>query len=241
MGRPLIVIDTIVKFDDDCGMHYPGGKAKSFHQILNLVPPHSVYIEPYLGLASVLRNKKPSDTEIGIDLDVRVLAEPELLKRGVKLVKADALDFLNTYRFRGHEVVYCDPPYLPSTRKRRKIYRHEVDQNHHEMLLKAITDIDARVLISGYDSDLYRHWLHDWNTHKFSAKTHCGVREEFVWFNFDAPTVLHDYRHLGRDFRERQVIKRRIERLKARIASLSVVEQECIKEWLVTREISDAT
>lgn len=222
-------------------MHYPGGKAKSFHQILNLIPPHDIYIEPYLGMGSVLRHKKKSAVEIGIDLDKRVLDASDFRERGVKLIRTDAIEFLRNYEFEGHEVVYCDPPYLPATRKRKKIYRHEADQTHHEQLLDALRIASARVLISGYESELYFGALRDWNVHRFTAKTHTGTREECVWYNFDVPTVLHDYRYLGRDFRERQVIRRRIERLKKRISTLPPLEQECIKEWLVNQERSYAT
>lgn len=30
-------------------MTYPGGKGNAYHKIINLIPPHEVYIEPFLG------------------------------------------------------------------------------------------------------------------------------------------------------------------------------------------------
>ena len=39
-------------------MRYPGGKGKTYHQIINLLPPHKTYIETHLGGgAVVIRNR----------------------------------------------------------------------------------------------------------------------------------------------------------------------------------------
>jgi hypothetical protein len=43
---------------------------------------------------------------------------------------------------------------------------------------------------------------------------------------------LHDSRYLGRDFRERQTIKRRLHRLQRRISTLSPQEQRLLSQWL---------
>jgi len=37
---------------------------------------------------------------------------------------------------------------------------------------------------------------------------------EYLWCNYPAPTALHDYRYLGKDFRERE--RERIKRMTAR-------------------------
>jgi len=101
--------------------------------------------------------------------------------------------------------------------------------------------IDANVLISGYDNALYRSLLSGWNTYRFKAKSHDGLRDETIWYNFERPRKLHDYRYLGRDFRERQTIRRRLERLKDRIAKLSDQELEYIHEWISSERARDAT
>lgn len=56
--------------------HYPGGKSGAgvYQKIINLMPPHQVYIEPFLGGGSVLRRKRPAQHNIGIDLDPAVIA-----------------------------------------------------------------------------------------------------------------------------------------------------------------------
>lgn len=43
-----------------------GGKGRVFRQLISLMPPHEVYIEPFLGGGSVMLHKKPdrdSDAE----------------------------------------------------------------------------------------------------------------------------------------------------------------------------------
>jgi hypothetical protein len=67
-----------------------------------------------------------------------------------------------------------------------------------------------------------------------------GMREEWVWFNYQKPAVLHDDRYLGNDFREREVIRRRQDRLRSRISQLSEVEQASLYAWLGNRIKSEA-
>lgn len=56
-------------------MTYPGGKngAGVYQKIINLMPPHQVYIEPFLGGAAIMRLKWPASLNIGIDLDREVI------------------------------------------------------------------------------------------------------------------------------------------------------------------------
>ena len=57
-------------------MSYPGGKngAGVYQTIINLIPPHPVYIEPFLGGGAILRLKHPAALNIGIDLDSAAIA-----------------------------------------------------------------------------------------------------------------------------------------------------------------------
>jgi site-specific DNA-adenine methylase len=217
-------------------MRYRGGKAKSFHHVINLIPPHTVYIEPFLGVGSVMRAKLSSRVEVGIDLDENVLAASELRMRGATLLCTDGISYLERYPFEGHEIVYCDPPYFPSTRRRKQVYRFDATEADHERMLSIVTRMKAKVLLSGYDNDVYRRRLTDWNVHRFLSKAHDGVREECIWYNYGTPNVLHDYRYLGADFRERQTIKRRLSRLQRRIESLPELEQAFIRQWLLSKE-----
>jgi len=50
---------------------YPGGKngGGAYQTLINLMPPHSVYVEPFLGSGAVMRMKRPAGVNIGLDLD----------------------------------------------------------------------------------------------------------------------------------------------------------------------------
>ena len=52
-------------------MGYLGGKAGTdvYQTIINRMPPHRVYMEPFLGSGAVMRHKKPASLNIGIDRD----------------------------------------------------------------------------------------------------------------------------------------------------------------------------
>lgn len=56
-------------------MSYPGGKAggNTPHRIINQMPPHSQYVEAFLGAGAIMRAKRPAACSIGIDSDSHVL------------------------------------------------------------------------------------------------------------------------------------------------------------------------
>lgn len=214
-------------------MRYPGGKGKCYQHIINVLPPHTTYIETHLGGGAVLRHKKPANASIGVDRDPAVVRSwRHLFPSLASYVEADAVDFLASQRFTGDELVYCDPPYLPATRRRARVYKHDYAERDHLRLLEALQKLPCRVVISGYASDLYDECLTGWNSLTYPAKAHDGIRQEKIWFNFDPPARLHDSRYLGRDFRERQTIKRRLHRLQRRISTLSPQEQRLLSQWL---------
>ena len=213
-------------------MSYPGGKTKTFHQVVNLMPPHHIYIEPFLGAAAVLRAKRPSMRDIGIEIDPDVCVRLKSQHPTLEVINCDGFSFLEAFPFTGSEFVYCDPPYLTHTRRRKRIYKHDFTDEDHIKLLRLIRQMSARVLISGYASDLYNDELSSWNRHRYFAKTHQGLREEFLWYNYSRPSALHDYRYLGANFRERQTIQRRLRRLKNRLNAITPQERSLIAEWL---------
>ena len=50
-------------------LRWPGSKWTLAQQIINILPDHRIYIEPFLGSGAVFFNKTPSFTEILNDLD----------------------------------------------------------------------------------------------------------------------------------------------------------------------------
>lgn len=212
-------------------MRYPGGKGKTYQHVINLMPPHDVYIETHLGGGAVMRHKKAACVNIGVDIDGRV-HEMWASADGVRLVQARAEDFLATYEFTGRELLYVDPPYFPDARRRERVYRHDYDADDHAKLLSLLLRLPCMVLISGYASQLYDTALAGWNRRTFRAKTHVDVREEVLWFNYPPPGELHDTRYLGAGFRERQSTKRRLERLKSKVTAMEPRERAAFAAWL---------
>ncbi|OWQ91591.1 DNA methylase [Roseateles aquatilis] len=218
-------------------MKYPGGKGKTFQHVINLMPPHRVYIETHLGGGAVLRHKRPAARSIAIDADARVIqrwtASASTLPE-VELVHGRAEDFLSRHAFQGDELVYVDPPYHPDTRRQARVYRHDYERHDHEVLLGILAGLPCRVILSGYAHPLYDALLSGWRTTSFQAKTHTDVRTETLWFNFEPPTVLHDPRHRGDNFRDRQTNRRRFERLQDRVHAMDPTERAAFAQWLHT-------
>ena len=223
-GGPL---DIIVTSDDDSLVNYPGGKGKCFHHLINLMPPHRVYIESHLGGGACMRNKRPADVNIGIDLDERVIDRWRAEHEGLcHLVTADAATFLASHPFTGDELVYADPPYVASTRRRPAVYRCEYAIDDHINLLDVLSRLPCMVLVSGYYNELYAKTLAGWRHVSFRAMTHRGSRLESVWANFPEPYQLHDTRFLGDNFRERQSSQRRHRRLLDKLERMSGPERQ---------------
>lgn len=191
-------------------MTYPGGKGRAYQSLINLMPPHDVYIETHLGGGAVLRYKRPARRSIGIDIDARVIDRWNGCDRlDVELIQTDAVTFLRSFPFAGGELVFCDPPYWPEARRRARCYRHDYDEGDHARLLEALTDLPCQVMLTGYRNAVYDRVLGDWSTTSFQNWTHTGPVVETAWMNFEPASELHDYSFVGVDFREREGVRRR--------------------------------
>lgn len=197
------------------------------------MPPHLRYIESHLGGGAVMRHKRPAPIQIGLEIDSCVIRSyGHAFNALCELVNADALDWLAQVELDQDTLIYVDPPYHPSTRRRSRVYRHDYTEQDHEKLLTLLNNVPAKVMISGYDCALYQTMLRGWNKHCFMVQSHIGPRQESLWFNFPKPNHLHDDRYMGSGFREREVIKRRQHRLKERLLNLSAQERASIHSWL---------
>lgn len=145
-------------------MRYPGGKGQAgvYQKIINLMPPHDVYIETHLGGGNILERKKPARSNIAIDIDGAV----------------------------------CDR-WSTSTREKN----------------------DA---------------LRGWYRTDFPRLDRGGTWAlESLWLNFDPPARLHDFSYLGGNFRERERIKRKRARWRARLEQLPASERLAMLQVLL--------
>lgn len=209
--------------------HYPGGKGRSYQHVINLMPPHRRYIETHVGGGAVLRRKRPAAENIIIDLDPAVTDRWKA--RGLKNVAVrtgDALRILPELNVSEEDLIYSDPPYLPETRRSQKYYRYDYSEADHIALLDALLTLPCKVILSGYRSDLYERRLSGWSRTDYEALTHRGLVVESAWTNFEPGCVLHDYRYIGGDFREREASKRRRDNLFQRITSVKPIERNAV-------------
>lgn len=226
-------------------MSYPGGKGGDgvFQTLINLMPPHRTYVEPFLGGGAIMRHKKPAFMSIGIDSDIFVTAQWHNHNiPGLVVDTGDSFDYLRTAsRFDRHTLIYCDPPYPLSTLKSgRGRYRHMLSDKSHGTLLEYLLRLRCMVMVSSYPNPMYAEALNGWNTLTYSAPTRSGrAATEQVWFNFPKPTVLHDWRFVGSNYREREKFKRRFATWTRRLSSMSELERQAMMYAL--SEVSRST
>lgn len=256
-------------------LKYPGSKWNIAGQLINLIPEHHSYVEPFFGSGAVLFNKRASAIETINDLDSDVVnlfrciqQDPERLARLVMTTPFSREEYDKQFEllnvtenedsyqkaagflikcWQGHgfrtngckvgwkndvqgrerayalwnwyrlpewiieiaerlrkvqienrpamEVVkrfnyetvfmYLDPPYLLSTRAGKQ-YKHEMSDTEHEELLKILLQSKAKIMISGYESEMYDDYLKDWTKVKFrSCAEHGKPRTEVCWMNYE--------------------------------------------------------
>lgn len=251
-------------------LRYPGSKWNLASKIVELLPEHKSYLEPYFGSGAVLFTKSPSAIETVNDLNddvvnlfeivrdrpqelidrlfwtpysrkiydlaferipadnvdkalmfiiksvmshgFRVIEKsgwkndingrerayavkhwtdlPEIVQemtlrlKQVQIESSQALDLIQ--RFDKSDVcMYVDPPYVLSTRTRKQ-YSFEMEDSDHEELLDTLNQSKAKILLSGYDSELYRDRLKNWERLEFDATAEKGLkRTEVLWLNFE--------------------------------------------------------
>lgn len=137
-------------------------------------------------------HQDPKGSAIGMPayLDAYRSRLPAAVERlqGVSLESRPALELIAAYGRHPGVLLYVDPPYLGSTRARN--YRHEMRTDaDHQTLAEALRGCRAAVVLSGYDSELYRELYTDWHRVEISSGTSQGgswhERTEVVWSNRD--------------------------------------------------------
>lgn len=111
-------------------------------------------------------------------------------------------------------LVYADPPYPMETRNNQTPrYACEYTPAQHSELLYVLLQLECMVMVSSYFSAEYANALAHWHYATFTAYTRQHQEmTEWLWMNYSEPNRLHDYRYLGKDYRERETIKKMIKR-----------------------------
>lgn len=201
------------------------------------MPPHERYVEAFCGSGAVMRMKRPARHNLAIDRSIAAITQCRdhiiagetsgLVLDDVEFLNRDALELISS--FNGPDtLIYCDPPYVHSTRTGGDLYEYEMPDEAHVRLLELLTASGALVMLSGYRCALYDDALHGWHSIDYEAQTRGGTKIETLWCNFAPPDALHDYSYLGTGFRERERIKRKKQRWIARLGKMDRLERQAI-------------
>lgn len=116
---------------------------------------------------------------------------------GVSLECRDGVEVIRDYGKHPNVLLYCDPPYLASSRNSTN-YRHEMaSSTEHENFLAALIECRASVVLSGYPSPLYDEALGDWHRADTAAWTGNGIRDGATRVDGVRTEVLWSNRPLG--------------------------------------------
>lgn len=200
---------------------YFGGKGGqvAIRRIINVMPPHDVYIEPFLGSGRLLRVKRPAPVaNVGIERSQRIAAMWEgHTPPGYTIHAADALQLLPDLVAQyvrqaiasARVLVYADPPYLMHTRRDpRPTYDHEFSTRDHAALIATLQALPCRVMVSHLPCMEYASAFQHWHTFTFTNATRRGPQLEQVWCNFSPGPELHEYTYVGDNKRHREQIRR---------------------------------
>ncbi|PCI27298.1 hypothetical protein COB55_06020 [Candidatus Wolfebacteria bacterium] len=140
-----------------------------------------------LNLSTTIRRKMSKSTSDFLSAIDRL---PELHHRLSKVIilNRDGTSLINKHN-RDNVFIYCDPPYEQSTRTSTR-YKVDMDNDGHKDFIKTVINSNAKILISGYDCELYDTLLDNGFTKvQFDVRTVDGkgrpkTKVETLWKNY---------------------------------------------------------
>ena len=127
-----------------------------------------------------------------------------------------------------------------ATRRSRRRYRFDYAEADHIALLDLLTTLPCQVMVSGHPSALYDERLAGWRRLALQVMTQGIVRTEVVWFNF-APDRVHWASCAGRNFTDRQRIKRKAANWGRRYAAMPAGERLAVLAAMMAVEVDGKT
>jgi DNA adenine methylase len=240
---------------------YPGGKSSTgvYQAIINVVPPFINYCEPFVGNGLFRFLRPPSGKMVLCDLNPKVATTLQQWTQDNPKYRYDTQvfnlnglevmdDFDSEQTGKGNPTqnfIFCDPPYLFDTRKCQKLMygEYEWNEDDHRHFLSRVKLFNCNIAITHYPCRLYDELLLEqgsfpflkWHYTDFTGRTRHGTRTERIYHNYPAPKILHQYNHLGADYRARENIRDRIERFNNKLAQLPPVERNAHIYEIVNR------
>jgi DNA adenine methylase len=117
---------------------------------------------------------------------------PELHQRlsKVMITNMDGVKLIEKYKDKPNCLIYADPPYHQSTRTGAR-YKQDMDDKQQEQFVESVLNSKAKILISGYDCELYDRLTENGFTKiQFEVKTIDGnfnpkTKTETLWKNYE--------------------------------------------------------
>ena len=110
---------------------------------------------------------------------------PEIHNRlsSVIIEHKDIMDLLDKYD-KETTFMYLDPPYVKETRLSNQTYEVEMSNEEHIKMCERLLSFKGKILLSGYDNELYR--ILDSKFNKLSFKSHNANSSaiEILWKNY---------------------------------------------------------
>jgi len=100
----------------------------------------------------------------------------DLIKERLKGVQVENIDAIKCVQYWDSQdtLFYLDPPYIHDTRKLKKAYHHEVNNDHHRLLVDTLLTIKGQAVLSGYEHEIYEPLLQN-GWHKIEIDTVCSA------------------------------------------------------------------
>jgi len=113
----------------------------------------------------------------------------------VQIENRPAIDVINLYDS-SQTLFYCDPPYVHGTRGDRSAYGHEMSDDEHRELAKALNGAQGMVAISNYQCELMDELYPMPKWHKVIGPKRTihstkGTRSEVLWTNYDPHKIMN--------------------------------------------------
>jgi DNA adenine methylase len=134
------------------------------------------------GFRSSQQSNSPHCTKEWRGLPERLIAASQRLLNA-QIENLPAAEIIKRYNTQD-VFIYADPPYLTSTRK-ANLYKHEMTDSEHEELLNLLLKHPGKVIISGYDNEMYNEYLSGWHKEQRRTQAEAGIiRTETLWMNY---------------------------------------------------------
>ncbi|HYU73391.1 MAG TPA: DNA adenine methylase [Ktedonobacteraceae bacterium] len=122
-------------------------------------------------------------TSLWRQLPDRIIAVIDRLK-DTEIENKPALELIGRFQDQTDCLIYADPPYPLETRNYRKMYEHEMNDEDHVALLKALIQHRGPVVLSSYPNSLYEEILQGWQCVTMPTVAEAGaMRTEVLWLN----------------------------------------------------------